>query len=120
MRKLKELLKQKPVFLHNWSSESEVYKDFAIEPKADAKILFASYNEHCYEGNAFVLLAQAGKLFEINGSHCSCFGLEKQFEPEETTIEALRHRLIEGRMGQGCYAGNEYSYELKEFLGIEE
>lgn len=51
-------------------------------------ILFASYGEDNYSGNAFVLFEKDGKLYEVNGSHCSCYGLEGQFEPEETTLEA--------------------------------
>jgi len=103
-------------------------KEYWVEKKArmelklkeweDINILFASYGCESYEGDAFVLFEREGKLFEVNGSHCSCFGLEQQFVPEETTLEALRHRLVEGRMGQG-YSGNEYAKELKQFLGIE-
>src|SRR5574343_324534 len=45
------------------------------------KILFASYTYQNYEGNAFVLFEQDGELYEVNGSHCSCFGLETQWNP---------------------------------------
>ena len=31
-----------------------------------------------------------GKLYETHGSHCSCYGFEGQFEPEETTVEYLQ------------------------------
>lgn len=61
-----------------------------------AKILYAVYDQGCYEGSAFVLFSRDGKLYEVNGSHCSCYGLETQFDPEETSVEALEHRLTNG------------------------
>ena len=61
-------------------------KDF---PK-EKDILIATYGGGSYEGDAFVLFKQRGKLFEVNGSHCSCYGLEGQWKPEETTVAALK------------------------------
>lgn len=62
--------------------------------------------------------AEDGKLYEVNAGHCSCYGLENQWTPEETNIEALKHRLINGSMGRDNYSGNEYANELINFLGI--
>ena len=90
----------------------------AIKEWEPIHILFASYGTDNYEGGAFVLFERDGKLFETNGSHCSCYGLEGQFTPEETTLESLQHRLIEGKMGMDDYADNEFATELKLFLGI--
>lgn len=90
----------------------------AIKRWEPINILFATYSYQDYSGDAFVLFERDGKLFEVNGSHCSCYGLEGQFEPEETSVEALAHRLIEGKMGQDSYCGNEYGNELKQFLGV--
>lgn len=44
-----------------------------------------------YSGNASFLLIEptTGKFFEIYGSHCSCYGFEGQFNPEECPIEYL-------------------------------
>lgn len=61
-----------------------------------AEVLLASYTVEDYEGHAFVLYRKDGVLFEVNGSHCSCYGLEDQWAPETTTIEALRYRVEKG------------------------
>lgn len=90
----------------------------AIEKWKPINILFASYGQANYSGDAFVLFERDMKLFEANGGHCSCYGLEGQFDPEETTLEALQHRLIEGGLGKDDWSGNEFSNELKDFLGI--
>lgn len=91
----------------------------AIEQYKGVNILFASYGEDNYSGDAWVLFEQDGKLFEVNGSHCSCYGLEGQWEPEEVTLEALEYRLINGELGKDEWSGNEFNDELKEFLGIK-
>lgn len=150
MKTLLEIIKQQPIYLHNWKSKIDVISDFdniymsdaefhaetapyantkaweekkvrmkeSIERWKSINILFASYGTDNYSGDAFVLFEQDGDLFEVNGSHCSCHGLEGDFNAEPTIIEALIHRLIEGKMGQDSYSDNEFSKELKEFLGI--
>lgn len=44
-----------------------------------------------YEESSYFLLVEksTGRLFEVSGSHCSCYGFEGQFEPELTSIEYL-------------------------------
>lgn len=64
-------------------------------PAEDA-ILFASYGGQAYEGDAFVLFEQGGQLYEVHGSHCSCYGLEGQWGPEPTTWDALNMRPRNG------------------------
>lgn len=58
-------------------------------------ILFACYGGEGYEGAALVLFSERGRLWEVNGSHCSCMGLEGQWEPEATTLEALKLRRFD-------------------------
>jgi hypothetical protein len=69
-------------------------EDFAIktEDLQGVEILFAGYEYENYSGSAFVLFARGEKLWEVNGSHCSCMGLENQWEPEETLADAIRMR----------------------------
>lgn len=89
-----------------------------LENWKDINILFAVYTYIEYAGDAFVLFEQNGKLYEVNGSHCSCYGLEGQWEPEETNLEAIKYRLTEGKMGNDYWSGDTYNTELKKFLGI--
>lgn len=55
------------------------------------KILIAHECEDSYDGYSNFLLEEksTGKVFEIHGSHCSCYGFEGQFKPEATTAEYL-------------------------------
>lgn len=88
----------------------------AIERYKDINILFASYGYENYSGDAWVLYEQNGKLYEVNGSHCSCYGLENQWSPEEVTLPELEYRLINGSFGDDGYSGNDFKKELKKIF----
>ena len=123
------------IYLHDWkdSKFEGMCKDFTDymwssykeEPQPDPhkrpefqciEILLASYAYECYEGDAFVLFRKDDKLYEVNGGHCSCYGLEGQWSPEETTIEALERRLKEGNLGSSRYGPNQFAFELTVLL----
>lgn len=106
------------MYLNNWDSEEEMKKDFEITA-ADlegAEVLLASYGTPSYEGYAFVLFERAGKLYEVNGSHCSCYGLEGQWIPEETRKEALLERMDKGTLGNG--EEGPFADELRALLSV--
>ena len=133
MKTVQEVVAQTPVFLNDWSNKESVVKDFSdlawsddqekidetVQNFAAENILFASYGTGNYSGDAFVLFEKDGILYEVNGNHCSCYGLEGQWSPEETSIEAIAFRLTEGTFGTDSWCGNEFAAELKEFLGVE-
>jgi hypothetical protein len=76
-------------------SEWEGYgNDDAVDYPPDHAILFALYDGGDYDGSAFVLFERDGELFEVNGSHCSCYGLEDQWKPERTSWQALVDRHL--------------------------
>lgn len=150
MKTVEEIVKQTPVFLHNWTEKIDVIADFddiymtgkeyhlekppysneeyfykmkremdeAVKRYEDINILFASYGEDNYSGDAWVLFEKENKLYEVNGSHCSCYGLEGQWDPEEVSLIELENRLTNGTFGEDDWSGNEFKSELMEFLGI--
>lgn len=118
MKTTEEIFKQTPVFLHFFENKEEVFKEFKAQDTEKINILFASYGCANYQGDAFVLFEKDGNLFEVNGGHCSCYGLEDQWSPEETNLKVLKFRLEEGTLGNDDYSGNLFSEELKTFLGI--
>lgn len=106
------------MFLHNWCKLEDVLTDFAIFEKdvEGCEILLASYGYGDYSGDAFVLFRKNTTLYEVNGSHCSCRGLEGQWEPEKTTKEALLYRLDKGELGTSTWHDNEFASELRAVL----
>lgn len=79
-------------------------------------ILLASYYFGENDGDAFVLYKDSGKLYEVNASHCSCYGLEGQWNPEEVLKEELLHRLNNGRLGVSYSDENIFAKELHNIL----
>jgi hypothetical protein len=72
-------------YFGNWAEggRAEMAKDFDIAEAAlpsESAILFAGYWHGSYDGNARVLYRKDGKLYEVNGGHCSCNGLEQQWD----------------------------------------
>lgn len=84
------------MYLANFAEKSDVAREFQIELSEleGCSIHFAAYTHEDYSGYALVIFEKDGKLFEVNGSHCSCHGLEGQWSPEETTIAALKMRDV--------------------------
>jgi hypothetical protein len=91
------------IFLHDWAKPDwdgrvgldAMKRDFEIndEHLVGVNILLATYTYEHYEGSAFVLFERGGDLFEVYASHCSCYGLEGQWEPKPVTAMELRANL---------------------------
>lgn len=91
----------KPIYQENFSDEQSLLDSFRITKEAfnGAKVILAWYGYGDYCGSAVVILRKGDQLYEVNGSHCSCYGIEDQWAMEETTKAALRARMNEGSYG---------------------
>lgn len=69
------------------------------------EVLIWEYTYENYSGNAFLLYRdnRDGLLYEVHGSHCSCYGLERQFQPELSDTKRLE-------MWLESINDNDYSY----------
>ena len=83
------------MFYGLFTNEEDVCKEFQID-SVDGVILFAVYEYEDYSGSAEVVFVRDGRFFHVSGSHCSCYGLEGQWEPEEMPVEALKHVILQG------------------------
>lgn len=100
---------------YGWfDNEKDITSAFQMDPAslAGCTVLFAAYDGD-YDGQALVVFRLDGKLYEVNGSHCSCYGLEDQWDPELTSHEALWHRIEHGTLG---YTLGAYTAGFKEML----
>ena len=91
---MKKKIELEEVFYGLWGNEKDVFSafDIAEHEQKGIKFIFASYEYEDYSGSAFVVFIENGKLYEVNGSHCSCNGLEGLWEPDETSLDALMFR----------------------------
>lgn len=101
------------MFIENFSSTEDVIKEYQAPADAlkGAVVHLAWYGYGDYSGDSLVIFERGGKLFEVNGSHCSCNGLEEQWKPEETSWEALAMRKI-GSYCDENHAGRNALAEL--------
>lgn len=90
----------KPLFLADLKelNECQVLAHLAESWKASEKDLkgielligYESVGDYGCDSNGFYLFRRGHKLFEVHGSHCSCFGFEDQWKPEPTSLTYLR------------------------------
>ncbi len=80
-----EALRVRPIYAENFSNREDVFGSFARPDDSDIQILYANYYTPEYEGYASVVYYResTGKYYEAYGSHCSCFGLEGQWDRDE-------------------------------------
>lgn len=74
------------VFMELFTSKEDICHEFQIPMDSlnDKEIILAYYDYEDYSGYATVIFKDSNDIFwEVNGSHCSCYGLEGQWEPEE-------------------------------------
>ena len=78
------------VYFDMFESREDMMRNFMISEKEldGIDILYAEYDGEC----AQVIFRKDNNIYEVNGSHCSCHGLEDQWTPEPTTVKALLAR----------------------------
>lgn len=88
------------VYLNDFSDFDDVMNNYNVTNEERAfikRIILADYTYEDYSGSAYVLFEGIdGKLYEVYGSHCSCYGLEDQWSIEETTVEAFQELIDRG------------------------
>ena len=109
------------IFDDGFDNEQDILDQFDAGDDAlnGAFVLYATYTYEDYSGDAFVLFWRDGQLYEVNGGHCSCYGLEGQWEPEETTADALVHRIKHGQLGMSYGDADVFGQKLLNMLVAE-
>jgi len=102
------------MFYGAFNSAEDVFSNFTVsdDDRKDVKILWASYENENYEGSAGVVFLKEGKIFSVYGGHCSCHGLEGQWEPQEITLAEMRHYLDNKATPYGTDFGAAYQQIL--------
>ena len=113
----KGIFEKKEDVFQEFSEGYDVLDDVMAKEMKNCNILFAWYGNGSYDGSAFVLFEREGDLYEVNGGHCSCYGLEDQWDPEITSVPELEHRIREGGLGHDTYTDDGvFDQELLNIL----
>jgi hypothetical protein len=95
-------LRSKPIYAGGFSDRENVFNLFEKNEDPDIVILYANYEDEGYDGFATVVYYRKStkKYYEVYGSHCSCYGLEGQWDKDEEVVakELLKRLDILGRM----------------------
>ena len=85
-------------YFGGFSSVDCIHSEFKIPPEKllDTEVIIAVYERGTWDGNAMVAFQRNEKVFIVHGSHCSCYGLEGQFDVEEISLAALKHFFTDG------------------------
>lgn len=97
----------------NFAKWSDVHDNYGGKcPASEPRFVFAEYETGNYEGSSTVITSRNGRTFSVvEGSHCSCYGLEGQWEPTEHTVTEIRKMM---GASYGFFA--DASGELKKWL----
>lgn len=81
-------------------------------------VAYESVGKYGCDSSSFFLLQEekTGKLFEVHAEHCSLFGFEGQFDPEETTLEYLRSDHFTFSSGGYDQEGHVHKEKVKNFI----
>lgn len=113
-------------FIGFWNSlemPEEKIADFlqkfgALESSTTYHPLLLVNNSSCSGemAQSFGLFVKDGALFEVNGTECSVWDFDGQWEPEETSTAALLHRLDKGTLGTVGDEENHFDAPLRAIL----
>lgn len=83
------------MFYGLFANAEDVFGGFDVsqEEREGVHIIYAQYECESYEGSAGVLFIKDGRFYIVTGSHCSCYGLEDQWKPDEITLAEMRHYI---------------------------
>jgi hypothetical protein len=106
------------IYIENFDNNADIIAKYDIPADTldGAIVHLAWYGYGDYSGKSLVVLERDGKLYEVNASHCSCYGLEEQWYEEETSWEALEMRNFNDYEGGG-EATRELAALVAEHLG---
>ena len=86
-----------PILEGDFASAQDVFNQFNVsqDDRKGIDIICAIYENECYSGSAtvFYYRRDTGKYYETYGGHCSCYGLEGQWDRNEITFVELENRL---------------------------
>lgn len=99
------------VYQVNFSKWTDVQKDYKMQEPEPEEVLLAYYSYEDYSGSSYVFYRNGDKYYYNHGGHCSCYGLEGQWEPEEYENKEIFKTCLEKMY-------SKYDNELNDNLKI--
>lgn len=103
----------------DYGSPTDNEKEELLEELDGYKILIAYESVDswgCDSSSYFLMQKQDGTYLEFSGSHCSCYGFEGQYDPQEATKEYLNSDKFNFWTGGYDDNSEENIRKVKEFV----
>lgn len=84
---------------YDWNEILGWFSEDPSKIEEPTEIIYAEYEDGGYDGQVWVLFYDNGKFWYVEGSHCSCYGLEDQWSPEEYAAETLAGQVERASYG---------------------
>lgn len=97
------------VFGSSYNPSNEKLEESLRKIPEPDEVLYACYTYRNYDGESLVFFRNGDSYYLVQGGHCSCYGLEDQWNPEEydkDTLEKLLKRIIENNLEKREYFGS--------------
>lgn len=94
---------------NDWRDMQHQFEMNDAEPE---EVIYASYEQEGYEGWSTVIYRNGDKFYYNYAGHCSCYGLEGQWDPEEYSAELFLAAYEKGHWG----IPDSVRDRVKEFL----
>lgn len=95
-----------------FGSWADVQRQFEMNVPEPEQVIYAEYDQPGYDGWANVFYRIGDQFYWAYGSHCSCYGLEGQWDPEEYDAQSLVHALRKGNH----WRLSENARQIEEFV----
>ena len=88
----------KKTYLGNFGCWADVVQQFNLNEheSLEPEMIWALYDLDGYEGSAYIFFREDHEWYAVYGGHCSCYGLEDQWAPEEFDPNLYFKGLSEG------------------------
>lgn len=87
-----------------------------IREQLKGAVLLYHFDVGGYETKAYILFVKDGKFYAVRGAHCSCYGYEEQWSPEDTQPEHER-MFLKGTMKH--YEEDSADYLVKMWKALD-
>lgn len=108
-------------------SEKEILAHIVESWKVDWKelrgvhllVAYESVGDYGCDSAGFYVFRKGRKLYEVHGSHCSCYGFENQWSPEATSLAFLRSKHLHFPTGGYDTGWGDRRQQVRDFFAIK-
>lgn len=100
-----------------FQSWRDVQSQYDMQEHEPDEVIYAQYSYECYSGHSNVVYRNGDRFYWVRGSHCSCYGLEGQWNPEEYSANQFIEAYNRGNWWESDEWPSSVIDRVREFAG---